>query len=230
MVRYAKLNLPIDVKAIQNQVSAHHQEWQAHLNTAHYQGGWTVLALRSPGGRAENIVAELMGDNEYKDTAHMQGFSAVKQLLSALDCPVMAVRFLNLKAGAIIKQHNDKELAFEMGEARLHFPILTNPAIEFYMEEDLIPFKEGECWYINANLPHRVTNAGATDRIHLVVDCKVNERLSDKINSALEISHKEEKKDPELLKMMIRQFRFQNTDIANRLADGLEQQLNEAHG
>ena len=34
--------------------------------------------------------------------------------------------------------------------------------------------QEGECWYLNFNLPHRVRNASPRDRIHLVVDCPVD--------------------------------------------------------
>ena len=35
----------------------------------------------------------------------------------------------------------------------------------------------GTCCYINANLTHRVSNRGDCDRIHLVVDCAVDDWL-----------------------------------------------------
>jgi hypothetical protein len=34
---------------------------------------------------------------------------------------------------------------------------------------------EGEGWYLNLSLPHRVENNGTTDRVHLVIDYVVNE-------------------------------------------------------
>jgi len=34
---------------------------------------------------------------------------------------------------------------------------------------------EGECWYLDFNLPHYVDNRSSDDRIHLVVDCHVND-------------------------------------------------------
>jgi hypothetical protein len=37
----------------------------------------------------------------------------------------------------------------------------------------------GECWYVNVDLPHRVNNRGTTERIHLVIDCVVDEWLRD---------------------------------------------------
>jgi hypothetical protein len=36
---------------------------------------------------------------------------------------------------------------------------------------------EGECWYLNVNFPHKVANRGATDRVHLVIDCAVDDWL-----------------------------------------------------
>jgi quercetin dioxygenase-like cupin family protein len=36
---------------------------------------------------------------------------------------------------------------------------------------------EGELWYLDFSQKHRVENNGATDRIHLVMDCKVNDWL-----------------------------------------------------
>lgn len=224
MVRYAKLPLDFDAKALQTELTKARHEWQAHFNTAHYDGEWSVLALRSPSGDAKNIIPELMGNNRYQDTTYMQSFPAVEALLQQLHCPVMAVRFLNLEAGATIKQHRDSELAFEKGEARLHFPVVTNPDVEFYIEDDRIILGEGECWYINANLLHRVSNHGATDRIHLVVDCEVNEWLKGIILSSPEISHGKDN-SPVDLTLVIKEFRMQNTTASNRLADELEREL-----
>jgi hypothetical protein len=224
MVRYAKLALPFNANATQIEMLAVAAKWQSHLNTAHYTGSWTVLALRSPGGNHENIIADLMGNAGYQDTIYMDHFPSVKKLLAGLNCPVMAARFLNLQAGAIIKQHKDAGLAFENGEARLHFPVITNPDVEFFSENERIFLQEGECWYLNANLPHRVSNLSLHDRIHLVVDCEVNDWLKTIINSAEVIAYKKDEADPNILKA-IEHLRYQNTEASNKLADDLEQQL-----
>jgi len=224
MVRYAKLQLPFDFKAVQAELKLAHDEWQPHINTYHYTGSWTVLSLRSPGGSHKNIVPDLIGQTEFLDTMYMAHFSSVKRLMATLHCPVMAVRFLNLQAGAVIKQHTDADLAFEKGEARLHFPVLTNPDVEFYCEKDRIWLNEGDCWYLNANLPHCVTNNGSTDRVHLVVDCKVNDWLKAIIESSDEIAYKKEEVDQNMLKL-IDELRYQNTETSNRLAAQLEEKV-----
>ncbi len=223
MVRYAKLSLSFDAAPIKAGLHAIGGDWRPHMNTFHYTGSWDVLALRSPGGEDKNIVPELLGKHsEYLDTIYMVHFPPVKALIARLKCPVMSARFLNLKAGAVIKQHRDNDLAFEKGEARLHFPVITNPRVEFYCEDDRIILQEGQCWYLNANLPHRVSNNGDEDRIHLVIDCKVNDWLKDVINSAPEISFKEEGIDENHLEI-IKMLREQNTETSNKLADQLEQ-------
>jgi hypothetical protein len=49
---------------------------------------------------------------------------------------------------------------------------------------------EGECWYLDLSLPHWVENRGARDRVHLVIDCEVNEWLLELL-AAAESSHTE---------------------------------------
>jgi len=36
----------------------------------------------------------------------------------------------------------------------------------------------GEAWYLNFDLVHRVENNGAEERVHLVIDCVVNDWLA----------------------------------------------------
>jgi hypothetical protein len=37
------------------------------------------------------------------------------------------------------------------------------------------PALVAEAWYLDLNLPHRVANRSAVNRIHLVVDCVIDE-------------------------------------------------------
>lgn len=62
-----------------------------------------------------------------------------------------------------IKEHRDCRPGYEDGEDLVPIPVSTNPEVE--------------CWYHNLNLPRRVTIRGATNRIHPVIGCVVNERL-----------------------------------------------------
>jgi hypothetical protein len=224
MIRYAKLDLMVDIVRLQREVSSLGEEWKPHFNTMHYEGGWTVLPLRAPGGRSGGIVPDLMGDEQYMDTPLMQSFPSVQQLLGSIHCPVLSVRFLNLQSGAIIKPHRDHDLSFENGEARLHFPVFTNDKVEFYVDDELLHMHEGSCWYINANLMHRVTNGGDTDRIHLVVDCEVNDWLKDVFTRA-EKSDKPDEDNREQLLKVIEELKRQNTEASQQLVRELEKSM-----
>jgi aspartyl/asparaginyl beta-hydroxylase (cupin superfamily) len=85
------------------------------------------------------------------------------------------VRLLRLGPGSRIREHRDYRLGLEDGEIGIHIPIVTNPKVEFFLNQKRLAMNEGECWYLNLNLLHRVENSGATERIHLVIHCIVNQ-------------------------------------------------------
>lgn len=222
IIGFAKL--PVEAPDFTDVLGFLDDNWQPHFNTRDYEGDWEVLALRSPGGTDSIIPEAINGENEFKDTPYMHKMLSVKGLMDKLHCPVTSVRLLNLKAGAIIKQHRDVELAYEKGCARLHFPVQTNNLVEFYVNDTRVNMLPGECWYINANLPHRVANYGATDRIHLVMDCEVNDWLK----NIFELSEKttfKQKLDPVQTRHMIKALREMQTDFSDNMANELELKL-----
>ena len=160
------------------------EEFVPHFNTAYYQGDWSAVPLRSVGGRTDQIYPDPSAKNAFADTPLLARCAYIREVLDTLCCPQQAVRFLRLKAGSVIKEHRDHELGFEDGEVRLHVPVITNPDVEFVLNQVRVVMNEGECWYLNVNQPHRVANRGAADRIHLVIDCVVNEWLRDQLQEA----------------------------------------------
>ena len=152
--------------------------WKAHYNTAHYEGGWTILPLRSINGTIDNIISLHSTAAEtipaYKDTVLLEQCNYIRSVLDFFECEKTAVRLMKLHASAVIKEHSDHDLSFEDGEVRLHIPVMTNPAVEFFLDDERIVMEEGECWYMNLTLKHRINNFSNIDRVHLVIDCKVN--------------------------------------------------------
>jgi aspartyl/asparaginyl beta-hydroxylase (cupin superfamily) len=61
------------------------------------------------------------------------------------------------------------------GELRVHVPVVTNLDVAFFLAGEQVIMQEGEAWYLNLNLPHRVENHSDIDRIHLVIDCVVDD-------------------------------------------------------
>jgi hypothetical protein len=149
-------------------------EWVTHFNTGYHDGGWSGVALRSAAGRGESLFP-VPGEENFVDTALLGCCPHFMDVLASLHFPLRSVRLLRLRAGSVIREHCDYDLGFESGEVRLHIPIVTNPGVEFYLDGKRVVMGEGETWYTNVNLPHRVQNLGKTDRIHLVIDGKVND-------------------------------------------------------
>lgn len=226
MICFSKLNLDINVHLLQHELNdlLTGNKWMPHYNTADYTGNWHVLPLRTPGGHSDNPYADLFSHKQFEHTALLKSLPETSRFLEKLACEKLSVRLLNLHAGSVIKAHRDMELAFEQGEARLHIPIFTNPEVEFYVDEDRVMMNEGDCWYINANIKHRVTNKGPADRIHLVIDCKVNEWLTKQITTGIKKTVFL-KKDPETAHQVIKSLRMANTTSSDRLADEMEKEL-----
>ncbi len=175
-----KLPLQFDVAKMQSDLAGIlSEEFIPHFNTAFYQGDWSAVPLRSIGGRTDHIYPDPTAKNAFADTPLLARCPYIREVLAAIRCPQQAVRFLRLKTGSIIKEHRDHELGFEDGEVRLHIPVITNPQVEFVLNQIRVVMNEGECWYLNVNQPHRVANHGTADRIHLVIDCVVNDWLRD---------------------------------------------------
>ena len=185
MLSCLKLPLTFDHERI-NADLAHisPDEWIRHFNERYYEGEWSGVALRAPAGALNKLYPDPTAIEPLVDTAALDRCPSIKVALAALECPVKSARLLKLASGARIIEHRDYNLSLEDGEIRLHIPIATSPFVEFYLNGERIVMKPGECWYINANLPHKVDNFGDTDRVHLVIDCMVDDWIRSLIDSA----------------------------------------------
>lgn len=151
--------------------------WIAHFNTADYEGGWSALALYSPTGSTSFITPMLTDAFELRETPLLDDCSYFKEVVEAFECPKRVVRLLKLHAGGRIKEHDDPRLCFEDGVVRIHIPVRTNPGVECYLGGERLIMHPGESWYADFTLPHRVENESTEDRVHLVMDCVVDDWL-----------------------------------------------------
>lgn len=186
-MNYRKLPLVFDsgrlASDLSNLCSA---EWPEHFNRGMFDGDWSGLPLRAPEGVVLPALAlspeprflspggKTPDGRTWVDTPFLESSPYFREVLASLACPTTSVRLLRLGAGSTIGEHVDYNLAFEEGHIRLHIPVATNPEVEFILAGERIEMAVGETWYLNFNLPHRVANRGGSDRIHLVIDCRVN--------------------------------------------------------
>lgn len=200
-------------------------EWRPHFNAQTYSGEWRVAALRSKGGVLERVEAHPSSSDVFADTPILSRSPELQKVVRGFRCPTTAVRLLSLSPGAVVLEHRDHGLRLEDGEARLHIPVRSNRGVEFVLDGEPLPMAPGECWYINADLPHSVVNRGTTERVHLVVDCRVDDWLLGLLpEGAARRTTREEDGgvDAENWRQVVQALRLQGTDGAALLADQIE--------
>jgi hypothetical protein len=177
MIPTLKLPMTFDVRPVKVDLEKFgNNDWTPHFNTHYYNGDWSGIALRA----AENAHVALYPDptvENFVDTDAMAQCPSVAAILTAFKCKMESVRFLRLGVGASIREHRDHKLSIDDGVARVHIPVKTNPEVEFYLDGKRVEMNEGEAWYLNFNLLHRVENKSTSERIHLVIDCIANDWL-----------------------------------------------------
>jgi hypothetical protein len=162
--------------------------WRHHASRDVYEGDWSVIALRAP-AYATHPVQMIYADPhtaDFKDTPALAGCAYFRDVFAAFQAPLRAARLMRLGAGAIIKEHEDRDIVFEDGLCRLHVPIATNPLVDFRLNGRRVVMEAGSVWYLRLCDPHSVTNAGEQDRVHLVIDVAVNDWMTRLCQSCLE--------------------------------------------
>jgi mannose-6-phosphate isomerase-like protein (cupin superfamily) len=232
VIKYIQIPVQFNAGLLQAEVAGiQHDYWKLHYQHKDYQGHWSALPLRSMGGDVHNTYAlhpsaitnPLL---QYKNTALLEHKEYLNQVINYFECEKTSIRLMKLGAGAIIQPHQDTDMHFESGEARIHIPVQTNEQVEFYIEDERILMPEGTCWYLNLSLTHRVNNGGTTDRIHLVIDCIVNDWMKElfagqkAVHSSTPLHT--QPLSPEQAQQMIAELRRLNTATSNELANQLE--------
>ncbi len=229
IIKYLQLPFTFSAEKLQAELSALNEQWVRHYNTNDYEGDWSALPLRSINGSLTNLFADNRNGTAFMDTILMDQCPYMKSINQQFACEHKATRLLNLKPGAIIKEHRDRELGFEEGEARIHVPIITNPQVEFYIDNERVDMKAGECWYMNFDLPHRINNFGLTDRVHLVMDIVVNDSIREMFDNVDPGRKKMTKVKDRFTKVnrekMIEQLLAMNTPVSVNMAKELQNQL-----
>lgn len=152
-------------------------EWVSHFNQEYFDGEWSGIALRSIGGNPKQIYPDPHAEGTVANTPMLERCPNIRRVLESFGCPVKSARLLKLSPGSCIREHRDYELGFAEGEIRLHIPVATEANVAFFLAGKPVKMNEGECWYLDFSLPHRVEHRGVADRIHLVIDCVVNDWL-----------------------------------------------------
>lgn len=144
------------------------------------------LPLRSPAFMVDSSIpvpppAEDFADGSWTDWLDTTALQACPYLQEVLQhfrehCTVNLVRILRLAPGAVVKEHTDPTLGLQIEKSmiRLTIPIQVGEAVTFFLNDEAVPMKMGECWYLRLTDPHRVVNDSPDERINMTIDIVPN--------------------------------------------------------
>ena len=192
-----------DTKELMEQIlKLNIDDFANHYSNYNKGNTWKGMVVRGYGGLVDFIVkpAEMVNswkkenkekmDWKVKDTPLRKQVPAVEKFADILgDYEHERIRILMLKEGeGELERHTDRqdvEAGIGDGQwARLHFPLQTNPKVEFKQwnadgTSTKCKMGEGELWYLDMRKPHTAVNFGEQDRYHLIIDVKSDQRLRD---------------------------------------------------
>ena len=172
-----RLNRSFDISKLQSDLESALEKFKALPQAGPYHdGSWKGISLRSIDGDHKNPVAFVEG-GLYKDTKVLSFCPYFKEILDSFSFPISTARLLFVPPGKKIGEHVDVGFNWETGIVRLHIPIITHDDVFFYAGGDRLCWKEGEFWFGDFAQPHKLHNKSDIVRVHLVVDCLVNDEL-----------------------------------------------------
>ena len=187
-----QLDLRFDVSAARDELSAV-DTWVDHYSNYNARHTWHAVALRSYGGDALTIEKPAEMTQHWRrahadalaldvsDTPLMSELPACAAICDAVPGRKQRVRLMRLAARrGELQRHTDigdpdSGIADDR-VARVHVPLVTSSDVHFtawelqYGATVDVQMAAGEAWYLDTRKPHRATNTGDADRVHLVID------------------------------------------------------------
>lgn len=152
------------------------EDWHTHEQTglSYVRGRYLTAPLVAAGGSASDVATYHSSD--FRPTPILEKCPYFFQLVSHFRSSLSRVRLMQLTPGASLEEHVDLvDQGVDFQLARFHVPIVTNPGSEMIVDGQRAEMKPGECWYLDVGLPHSAANRGDEARIHLVVDCYIDD-------------------------------------------------------
>ena len=110
-----------------------------------------------------------------------------KKILNALNvAEPLLLGFYYLDSGAKLHSHRDLTGASFNNRLRFHVPIITNPDVNFIVSNDRVKMSPGDLWCLDTSYLHSVENKGSESRVHIIIECDINDEIIKKIPTGLD--------------------------------------------
>tara|TARA_B100000131_G_scaffold318843_1_gene363528 strand:+ start:199 stop:1512 length:1314 start_codon:yes stop_codon:yes gene_type:complete len=195
-----RLDLDVqDTDPLMEQIFALQEDFANHYSNYNKGNSWSGIVVRGYGGKEDFIIKPAEMNQKWRkenaeklewkveDTPLRERLTEVEKFAKLLPFEHERIRILKLSQGeGELERHTDRqdvEAGIGDGQwARLHFPLKTNPKVEFTQwncDGSVTKSKmgKGELWYLDMRKPHTAINFGEEDRYHLIIDVKSGPEL-----------------------------------------------------
>ncbi|MFY9619928.1 MAG: aspartyl/asparaginyl beta-hydroxylase domain-containing protein [Pyrinomonadaceae bacterium] len=161
------------LRAVQREVSKVEAQW-TNVYSDYHTGGWqTVSLLNSTSSPTDTLIE----DCEPVETSLLERMPDTRSLLKGLGFRYMWARLAKLEVNAFLHEHRDYQELKNVRRLRLHIPIITNPFSSIVIDRTRIHLALGYIWKLNPIYRHAAGNFGKEARIHIILDCYVDDAL-----------------------------------------------------
>lgn len=162
-VPFLQLPLAFDAGALAAEVALiETTAWRPHPQG--FPGNDALPLITTNGDPSNDAVSGAMLPTEY-----LKRCPYLMQVLESIGATWGRTRLMRLSGQAEVKAHVD--ISYYWRErARVHVPIVTQPAVRFLCGGAELNMKAGECWIFDTWRWHNVLNHHSEPRIHLVAD------------------------------------------------------------
>jgi hypothetical protein len=167
-----------DPMRLLNEIQRQPKLWQADTYLRDYPqgpfGDCETIFLRFPPASVTEMERDAKDQHECLWMEGMNALPAARELIFLLMARVQGERlgrvFINrLRAGGKVYPHADTPAHAEYYE-RYHLVLTSSPGCNFRCGDETIHMEPGGVYWFAHALEHEVTNNGAEDRLHMIVD------------------------------------------------------------
>ncbi len=155
--------------------------WQRNAYSDYTSKGYEVVSLLNKDGNSTNTIID---DCNPIPTPDLEKLPTIRHFLEQCNLSLMWVRLNKLEPGACFWEHRDYSELNTKHKVRLHVPICTSPDSYFIFKDKAVHLETDTLWLLRPDSDVHGFINGSSVRIHLIIDCYLNDRLSDLIDNA----------------------------------------------
>ena len=167
------------LQGMQREVLNIDEAWSRVYNEYHSGGWWTLSLLNNTSNPSDATIEDCVP----VETSLLAKMPVTKAFLKGLGLKYMWVRLAKLEPNSFMWEHCDYQELKDVGRFRLHVPVITNPQSMMIINFSKIHLNEGYVWKLNPIHRHAAGNFGREARVHLLIDCYVDDALEHLLES-----------------------------------------------